>query len=153
MEAAGMVHALEEIHRLLKPDGCLIDIHPVAEAPLIKVYQEKNLLFTESDPGYDYEVDLYDAEDALKEIVRRGLFLFEGRDEFDLVTYSSSVPDLRDFFAMIGAYSNSPKDDAVTARQAEVYARADEIMRDAVEAEIAYHERADITRLNPNVRG
>jgi hypothetical protein len=32
MEYGGMVHALEEIHRLLKPSGRLIDIHPVAEA-------------------------------------------------------------------------------------------------------------------------
>jgi len=31
MEHEGMVHALEEIHRLLKPAGTLIEIHPSLE--------------------------------------------------------------------------------------------------------------------------
>jgi SAM-dependent methyltransferase len=34
MEHRGMVHALQEIRRLLKPRGILIDIHPVPVAPL-----------------------------------------------------------------------------------------------------------------------
>lgn len=32
-----MVHALEEIRRLLKPDGYLIDSHPIRKVPLIKI--------------------------------------------------------------------------------------------------------------------
>ena len=148
-----MVHALEEIQRLLKPDGCLIDIHPLREAPLIKVYQGRNLLFAESNPGYDYEADLRHAENALQEIIQRGLFLIEGKGEFDLVTYSSAVTELRDFLAKIEAYDDSPKDDAVIARQEEVYARADEIMQAAgYGAEVALHERARILRLRPNIR-
>ena len=147
-----MVHALEEIQRLLKPDGCLIDIHPLREAPLIKVYQGRNLLFAESNPGYDYDADLRHAEDALEEIIQRGLFLIEGKGEFDLVTYSSAVTELRDFWAKIEAYDDSPKDDEVIARQEEVYARADEIRRTAGPgAEVALHERARITRLKPNI--
>jgi len=89
-----MVHALEEIQRLLKPEGCLIDIHPVPEAPLIKVYQGINLLFAESDPGYDYDADIRHAEDALEEIIQRGSFRIEGSDEFDLVTHGSSVGEV-----------------------------------------------------------
>lgn len=148
-----MVHALEEIRRLLKPDGCLIDIHPIREAPLIKVYQGGELLFAESDPGYDYDADICHAEDALDEVIQRGLFLIEGKSEFELVTYASSVAELREYWAKYGAYDDNPKDDEVSARQAEVYARADEIMRiDQVEAEIAYHEKARITRLKPNVK-
>ena len=146
-----MVHALEEIRRLLKPDGCLIDIHPVREAPLVKVYQGRKLLFAESDPGYDYDADLLHAENALEEIIQRGLFLMKGKDEFDLVTYASSVAELRDFWAMVGAYDDTPKDNVLTARQAEVYTRVDEIMRTTGrEAEVAYHEKAHITRFKPN---
>lgn len=148
-----MVHALEEIRRLLKPDGCLIDIHPVPEAPLIKVYQGINLLFAESDPGYDYDADIRHAEEALDKILQRGLFRIEGSDEFDLVTHGSSVAEVRDYWAKYGAYDASPKDNALTALQGQVYARADEIMRTTGgEAEIAYHERARITRLKPNVK-
>ena len=148
-----MVHALEEIQRLLKPDGCLIDIHPIREAPLIKVNQGINLLFAESDPGYDYDADIHHAEDALGEILQRGLFRIEGSDEFDLVTHGSSVAEIRDYWAKYGAYDASPKDNALIAGQDAVYARADQIMRTTGgETDIAYHERARITRLKPNER-
>jgi SAM-dependent methyltransferase len=150
MEAQGMVHALEEIRRLLKPDGCLIDIHPIPEAPQFKVYQGSKLLFAEPHPGYDYEADLRYAEEALEEVVRRGWFLLEGQGEFDLITYATSAAEMRDFWAEVNAYEDSPIDDAVTAQKEEVYAQADEIRRAAGGgAEIAYHEKARITRLKP----
>ena len=147
-----MVHALEEIRRLLKPDGCLIDIHPIRKAPLIKVRQGSDLLFAESDPGYDYDEGLRHADEALEEVVRRGLFLVEGKSEFEAVTYASTVAEMRDYWAKYGAFDDESKDEAITARQNEVYAQADEIMQNALGAVITYHERARITRLEPNVR-
>jgi hypothetical protein len=47
------------------------------------------------------------------------------------------------------AYDDEPKDDAITARQNDIYARAQEMMRNASAAEITYHEKARITRLRP----
>lgn len=148
-----MVHALEEIQRLLRPDGCLIDIHPVLEAPLVKVYEGSSVIFVEPDPSYDYEEDLRQAEDALTQVVQRGMFVIGSSSELDLVTYGSSVTELRDYWAKVGAYSDSPKDDAVEARVTELYARVEEIMQAAGQgAEIALHERARITRMNPNLK-
>jgi hypothetical protein len=152
MEVEGMVHALEKIQRLLRTDGCLIDIHPIRKAPLIKIHRGSDLLFAESDPGYDYDEDLRHADDALEEVIQRGLFLVEGRREFELVTYSSSAAELREYWAKYGAFDDSPKDEAVTAHQDDVYAKANEIMQNALGAEITYHERARITRLKPNAR-
>jgi hypothetical protein len=153
MQAEGMVHALEEIRHLLKPDGFLIDIHPVRAAPLIKVHQGKALLFVESDPGYDYDEGLKNADEALEEVVQRGLFLVEGKSEFEAVTYASTVAEMRDYWAQYGAFDDEPKDEAVVARQNEIYARADELMRSNEGAEISYHERARIARLKPIMRG
>ena len=148
-----MVHALEEIQRLLKPNGCLIDIHPVREAPLIKVYRGQRVQFVEPDPGYDYDESIQQAEDALTQSIQRGMFVIDGSDEFDLITYASSVVKLQEYFAKVGAYDDDPKDDAREAQRTAIYARVEEIMQAAGgEAEIAYHERAHITRLNPNVR-
>lgn len=148
-----MVHALEEIRRLLRPDGCLIDIHPVRRAPLIKVYQGNSVVFVEPDPGYDYEEDLQHAEDALAQVLWRHLFVIERSSEFDLITYASSVAELRDYWVKVGAYDDSPKDNAVEAKATELYARVQTLMQSAGEGtEIAYHENARITRLNPNVR-
>jgi SAM-dependent methyltransferase len=149
MEVEGMVHALEEIHRLLKPDGCLIDIHPIRKAPLIKIHRGSDLVFTESDPGYDYDEGLRHADDALDEVIQRGVFRVEGKSEFELVTHASSATELQDYWAKYGAFDVSPKDTAVAARQNDVYAKASEIMRDGSKAEIGYYERARITRLKP----
>ncbi len=144
-----MVHALEEILHLLNPEGCLIDIHPIRKAPLIQIHRGDDLLLAESDPGYDYDEGLRHADDALDEVVRRASFLIEGKSEFEVVTYASSVAEMRDYWAQYGAFDDEPKDEAVTARQDEIYARADDLMRSNEGAEITYHERARITRLKP----
>ena len=147
-----MVHALEEIHRLLKSDGRLIEIHPVLESPLIKVYRGNTVLFVEPYPGYDYEDDLRHAEDALVQVIQHRLFVIERSNEFDLITYASSVAELRDFWAKAGAYDDSPKDEEVEAREEELYARVEAFMHAAAGgAKVALHERARITRMNPNI--
>ena len=147
-----MVHALDEIRRLLKSDGCLIDIHPVRKAPLIKIHRGSDVLFAESDPGYDYDEGLRHADDALDQVIQRGSFLVEGKSEFELVTHAASVAEMRDYWAKYGAFDDEPKDVVMTAQQDDMYARADEIMQNASEPEITYHERARIARLKPNAK-
>jgi hypothetical protein len=149
MKYEGMVHALEEIHRLLRPAGSLIDIHPVLEAPLIEVYQGPQVVFAEPSPDYFGE-DYRQAEHALAQVVSRGLFVIERSGEFDFLTYGSSVAELRDFMAKANAYDDSPKDESAVAAEEELYARVDELMQASGEqAEVVYHERARIARLKP----
>ena len=149
MEHEGMVHALEGIERLLRPDGSLIDIHPVLEAPLVEVHAG-GVAFAESSPSYDYEEDLRQAEAALARIVERGMFVTDRGHEFDFLTYGSSVAELCDFMAEAGAYDDRPEDSAVVARKAELYARVDEVMRASGDrVEVAFHEKARMARLTP----
>ncbi len=149
MKPEGMVHALEEIRRLLRPGGSLIDIHPVPEAPRIEVYQGSRTLFAEPSPDHTDE-DYRQADEALAQVIQRRLFVVEGSIEFDFLVYGSSVVELRDFMAEANAYDERLKDEAVTAREAELATRVDEIMGAAGEgAEVAYHERGRIARLRP----
>ncbi len=39
-----MVHALEKCHTLLKPGGCLVDIHALTNPPLIEIQSENGLI-------------------------------------------------------------------------------------------------------------
>jgi len=150
MKHEGMVHALEEIKRILRRDACLIDIHPVREAPIIEVRTTDEVLFAEPSASYDYDDDLQHAEDALVSAVERALFVLDGSHEFEFVTIASSVVELRDFFAVSGAYEEDPLDEATEARVQELYARVDEVMRAAGEnARVARRERARVARLNP----
>ena len=143
-----MVHGLEEIHRLLKPDASLVDIHPIPIAPLIEVYQGGRLVFAEPVPAYDDE-DERAAEDALARVLQRRLFVVEREAAFDFLTYGSSVAQLRDFLVEQSAFAgNGESVRKWEVERAEFARRVDEIMRAAGEgAEVAFHERGRIARL------
>jgi hypothetical protein len=151
MMVEGMVHALEEIRRLLQPEGCLIDIHPIRDG-MIQILQKGDLLFSSTDPGYDTDGSIEHADKALKEVVQRGLYLIEGTEEFEVIAYASSAGELQGYWAKYEAYNQEPKDDVIVARQNDIYAKANEIMMNAPLAEISYHETVRITRLIPNTR-
>ena len=145
-----MVHALEEIRRLLRPGGSLIDIHPFQKAPVTEVHQRGRVLFAEPRVAYDYDEDIQQAEQALARCVRRRLFVREHSREFDFFTYGSSVPELREFLKEANAFHESSVDDADAAREAEFYDRVEGIMKAAGKgAEVAMHERVRIARLKP----
>lgn len=146
-----MVHALEEIHRLLRPDGCLIAIRPVSGASLSEVYQDSKALFAEPVPvpAYDREV-ISKAEDALAQVIERGLFVVERGGEFEYLQYGSSVGELLDYLTTANAFHEWPKDETVAAREAELAARVEAVMQEAgAGAEVATHEKARIARLRP----
>jgi hypothetical protein len=144
-----MVHALESIHRLLKPDGRLIDIHPFAEAPLIEIHQEGKIAFVEPQPAAAVE-DMQQADNALAHVIRHGLFGVERASEFEFRVYASTVSELRDFLAEAEAYDNTRLDEAAAAQQEALAARVEGLMRVAgAGAEVAYFERARIARLAP----
>jgi SAM-dependent methyltransferase len=102
MEHEGMVHALEQIHRLPRPGGTLIEIHP-ADVPFVEVRSNGELSFREDDPGSDDEDDLRSAEDAVGTVVARGIFVHHERRRFELRWHASSVREFRDHWALVGA--------------------------------------------------
>ena len=105
MQHEGMVHALEEVHRLLKPAGILIEMHPAVDAPpYVEVRSNGQLFFSEGDPVFDYEEDLRQADAAVTTVLDRGLFVLEDRRRFKLLTYAASVKEMRDHWAFVGAY-------------------------------------------------
>jgi hypothetical protein len=144
-----MVHALQEVQRLLKSDGRLIDIQPLIEAPLIKLYQGNSVIFVEPDPSYDYEEDLRQADATLTQVIQRGLFVIEERSEFDFLTHGSSAQELLAFWGKASADDDISEDPA-DQRIKEVYARVEEIRQATGQgAEIALYERARIIWLTP----
>ncbi len=94
-----MVHALEKIHQLLRPDGRLIDLHPIGEpSPLEVRIGERNSLagwVTESDDFVEYK----QADAALAQVVQRGLFVVERESTLSFITYADSVAELREYMA------------------------------------------------------
>ena len=147
-----MVHALEEIHRLLKPNGVLIDIHPVAEASPIEIHQSGNIDLVGYLSVRQWCIDFQQADNALTEITQRGLFAVEQEGVFDSLTYYSSAEEMRtslkesiDKFARDAQLAG----EAVPHAEA-LAARAEELMRAAGSgAELIVRERTHISRLRP----
>jgi len=94
-----MVHALEKVHELLKPEGILLDIHPTDEpATLVVRLREQRLpagWVSESDDYVEYEW----ADEAVTRVVNDGLFVLERRGTFEFVWHADSMVDLRAYLA------------------------------------------------------
>jgi len=147
-----MVHALEEIHRLVKSTGILIDIHPVAEASPIEIHQGEKI-----EPVGDLSVrqwcsDYQHADEALTEIKQRGLFAVEREGLFDSLTYYDSVAEMRtDWKEVVDKFARDAQSINESVPHAEAMAaRAEELMQAVGSgAELIVGERVHISRLKP----
>lgn len=147
-----MVHALEEIHRLLKPAGRLIDVHPVSESSPIEIHQGGQINVAGQLSVRQWCIDFQQADNALSEIVQRGLFAIERDAVFDSLThYASAAEMLTSVKESIEKFARDAQSAREPVPHAEALAtRADELMRAAVgEAELIVRERTHISRLRP----
>lgn len=100
-----MVHALEQIHKLLKPfddaqdrpNRQLIDIHPIGE--LVEFHYALNE--GEHFLGYMQEADDYieyrQAAEALETAINKDLFRLISKEEFEFRTYADSFDEMQAF--------------------------------------------------------
>ena len=152
MAYGGMVHALEEIHRLLNPAGVLIDIHPVNEALHIEIHEDGRI-----EPVGDLSVrqwcnDFEQADLALAEATERGMFALELHRLFDSLTHYDSAAAMRaDFRGSIDRFARDARSADEARPLAEAMAsRAEEMMEHASgPAELVTRERTHISRLRP----
>ena len=110
-----MVHALKQIHSLVAPGGCLIDMHPNGEPPPITVRlgSEHHLV------GWIRETIEYDpyelADEALETAVSLNLYNLRTQDTFAFTTTFDSLPDLQQYLAE--EWSNGYIEDLVAMRK------------------------------------
>jgi SAM-dependent methyltransferase len=87
-----MVHALDEIHRLLVPGGVLIDLRPVLDHWQVEVASGREV--RETGRVQDFEIGLADdiaANQAIRQAEARGWFIRENEEFFSYV-YSWDTP-------------------------------------------------------------
>jgi hypothetical protein len=145
-----MVHALEEIHRLLKPGGELIDIHPVAEHSSIEIHQNGEIDLAGYLEVHQWCVDFEQADNALAEIVQRGMFTIAQKSMFDTLTYYDSATEMSTSFKEeIDKYAREAEAAGEAVPHAEALAaRTEELMQDAGSgAKPIRRERNHISRL------
>ena len=147
-----MVHALEEIHRLLKPAGTLIDIHPVAESSPVEIHHSGQVEVAGQLSVRQWCVDFQQADQALSEIAQRGLFAVERHAVFDSLTHYASADEMR---TSVKESIEKFARDAQSAREPVPHvealaARAEELLQAAAGgAELIVREPTHISRLRP----
>ena len=152
-----MVDALAEIHRLLAPDGTLIDIHAVPEALYCEVRRGDEVLFSEYSPDMSSGDECLHAQQALDEAVRRGLFALEQTTPFDFLVVASSVAELNAYLEVLYEFLKEREGDSgadaeataeAEARVKQLEARLTEALREAGPgALVATRESAVMSRL------
>lgn len=111
-----MVHALKKVHSLLKPKGLLIDIRPTGDPPAFEVHVDGQISHAGWYQETDDFVEYFQAQEALNEALKQGLFVLEQTQTIDFLTHSASIVELRDY--LLAEYSDAIVDDEVV-RQAE----------------------------------
>ena len=86
------MHALRHVHRVLKPGGTLVDMHPVTEE---RVESDGIVVGVILEPDW-ITVDLPNSEAALRETVREGLYALEAESEYDVLEHFDDADDLID---------------------------------------------------------
>lgn len=84
------MHALRHVHKLLVPQGTLVDLHPVTEEQVEAA--DRTIVGVIEDPAFS--VDLPNAEACLQEAVRDGLYAIEAETEFDFLQHFDEVEEL-----------------------------------------------------------
>jgi hypothetical protein len=97
MEAESMVHALEQVHSLLKSGGHLIDIHPNGEpVEFIYPFEGREYLIGYMQESDDY-IEYQQADEALNEAVSKGQFQAEMSEQFTFNTHAHKFDELKTF--------------------------------------------------------
>ena len=139
-----MVHALSEVHRVLKPGATLIDLRPDTSNRRVELeLAEARLYIGEIDSAITF-ADHVVADDTLRSAVAAGRFQFEHRASFEDVTDLDTLADLREFAATLRRSvmpaSMIPQIERLTADE-----EADYVIRSLRDMVIARYRKTPLT--------
>ena len=101
---------------------------------------------------FDYEEDLRQADAAVTSVLDRGLFVLEDRRRFVLRAYAASVKEMREHWALVGAYDPEEPGRRCFAGEMNVLASRRGAERGSGVPDLVYVEPAGMSRLVPSHR-
>lgn len=131
-----MVDALRRAHRLVRPDGCIVDLHPT---PAIASVEVDGFTTGRVDAG-DAPARHAAAGAALTSVLDAGLFAVDGAVNFTFYTYGDTIEALRDHVE--AHWRNARIDDGVIER-------THDALRHSPDSRPRVREQVRLTRLHP----
>lgn len=98
MQHESMVHALNEIHRTLKPNGILLDLRPLEDSWSVEVVSSAG--WQVSGRLSDMPIVMADdaaANQAMREVEARGWFIQKRMEEFSFFYYWDTPSEMKEF--------------------------------------------------------
>lgn len=84
------MNALCHVHRLLVPDGTMLDLHPVTEQ---QVEAEERIVGVVREPEF-VDRDLPNAEAGVEHVIAESLYALEAEVDFDVLQHFDTAQDL-----------------------------------------------------------
>ena len=131
-----MVDALRRAHGMVKPGGCVVDLHPTAAPACLEVGARMTGLVDAGDAPCRHAA----AGAAMVAAVDEGLFVVERAVDFTFHTYGDTIEELREF--IVENWRDARIDE-------ETVARTREALGDAPGTRPRVREYVTATRLKP----
>lgn len=90
-----MVHALEESWRVLKPSGVMIDLRPISSYPPVEIVSGTESQSAGHIDDTNDRADDIATDEAIDQVLQRGLFEQHKSDQFSFSLYWNSVDDMQ----------------------------------------------------------
>ena len=136
----GMVDALRRAHRVVTPNGCIVDVHPIEKAASVQVGDTKTGWVEAGDAPLRHTA----AGAALSTAIDEGLFTAAATVEFEFLTYGDTIEELRDY--IVDTWRDARIDRKTVARTRDV------LRAGAAGTRPCVRERVRLTILNPMAR-
>lgn len=130
------MHALRRIHRSLRPEGVLLDLHPQPKSAGLEVWQGGRVEgFGQVDQEQDL-IDILEARARLDLVLSDGWYVTEGRRFFDLLVHAPSAEDWLEYQAREGYTGVLPEELLALARQSLASGGGEFVVREPIRASL-----------------
>ena len=112
MPSESVVDALLKVHRALRPDGMLLDCHPIPEPVLLEVRRDSETVQLdplEYTPEFNHAIAI--ADQAFSSLSNDGTFLEQQELKYEILIHFDSFDEWENFWADEAVYFIPPKDE------------------------------------------
>ena len=129
MPSEGVVDALLKVHRALRPDGLVLDCHPVPEPVLLEVRQgSKTAQMDLLEYTPEFSQAIANADQAYSTLCSEGIFVEQQALQYEVLVHFDSFDDWLKFWADEAVYFVPPRDEFSEKMQHLLAARAAELL-------------------------
>ena len=129
MPAESVVDALLKVHRALRPDGMLLDCHPIPEPVLLEIRRGHEIVWLDPlEYTPEFKSAIANADQAFSSLSNDGTFLKQQELQYEFLIHFDSVGEWDNFWADQAVYFVPPKDELFEKMHQQLARRDSELL-------------------------